>query len=128
MVGEKRNFSAMRMKEIQRYLDRFLDRDALGDRIDALQDRLNRLRDHMPDVPVSRLRHMTDALPSYRDIRRKLPFAPVERRSYTLPAALAVGGIAILGAIVVTAVMASNAHKRTPKKNEDMGENMGEPV
>jgi hypothetical protein len=83
---------------------------------------LNRLRDHMPDLPASRLRHMSDALPSYRDIRRKLPFAPPERRNYTLPATLAVGGIAILGAIVVTAMMMSDAHKRTPKKNEDMGE------
>lgn len=109
----------MRMKELQRYLDRFLDRDALGERIDALQDRLNKLRDHMPDRPSSRLR---DALPSYRDVRRRLPFAPAERRSYTLPAALAVGGIAILGAIVVTAVVMSDAHRRTPQKNEDMGE------
>ena len=121
-------FPIMRMKEIQRYLDRFLDRDAFGDRIDALQDRLNRLRDHMPDMPASRLRHMSDALPSYRDIRRKLPFAPSEPRNYTLPAALAVGGVAILGAIVVTALVMSDAHKRTPKKNEDMGENMGDAV
>ncbi len=110
----------MRMKELQHYLDKFLDRDALGDRIDALQERLNKLRSSLPDMPVSRLREVSNALPSYRDIRRRLPFAPAEPRSYALPATLAVGGIAILGAIVVTAIVMSDAHKRTPKKNEDM--------
>jgi hypothetical protein len=107
----------MRMKELQRYLDKLLDRDALGDRIDSLQAGLTALRENLPATPVSRVR---EALPSYRDVRRKLPFAPAERRSYALPATLAVGGIAILGAIVVTALVMSNAHKRTPRENEDI--------
>jgi len=106
----------MRMNELTRYFDKYIDFDAIGDRIDALQDRLCKLRDNLPDAPVSKIRAQ---LPSYRDVRSKLPYAPA-RRSYTLPATLAVGGIAILGAIVVTAVLMNDAHKKTPKKNEDM--------
>jgi uncharacterized protein YegL len=106
----------MRMKELQRYLDKLLDRDAIGDRIEALQAGLTALRDNLPEAPVSRVR---DALPSYRDVRRKLPFAPAERRGYAVPATLAIGGIAILGAIVVTALVMSDTRKRTPPRNED---------
>jgi hypothetical protein len=109
-------FPPMRMNELTRYLDKYIDFDALGDRIDTLQERLSKLRSNLPDVPVSRIR---EQLPSYRDVRRRLPYAPKER-SYTLPAMLAVGGIAILGAIVVTAVVMSDANKRTPNSNEDM--------
>lgn len=106
----------MRMNELARYFDKYVDFDAIGERIDALQERLGKLRDNLPDVPVSKLR---EQLPSYRDVRRRLPYAP-KSRSYTLPATLAVGAIAILGAIVVTAVLMNDAHKKTPKKNEDM--------
>lgn len=61
----------MRMKEITRYLDR----DALADQIEALQERLASLRELIP-------------------YRRR-------RRGYGLPTALALGGIAALGLIVV---------------------------
>jgi hypothetical protein len=107
----------MRMNELTRYLDKYIDFDAIGDRIDTLQDRLSKLRDNLPDVPVSKLR---DRLPSYRDVRRNLPYAPKQSRGYGLPATLAVGGIAIIGAIVVTAVLMNDAHKKTPKSNADM--------
>lgn len=106
----------MRMNELARYFDKYVDFDAIGERIDALQDRLGKLRDNLPEVPVRKIR---EQLPSYRDVRRRLPYAPKER-GYALPATLAVGGIAILGAIIVTAVVMSDVHKRTPKKNEDM--------
>jgi hypothetical protein len=106
----------MRMNELARYFDKYVDFDVIGERIDALQDRLTKLRANLPDVPVSKIR---DRLPGYAQVRRNLPYAPKER-GYTLPAALAVGGIAILGAIVVTAVLMNDAHKQTPKKNEDM--------
>lgn len=106
----------MRMNELTRYLDKYVDFDAIGERIDQLQDRLSKLRGSLPDVPVSKLR---DQLPSYRDVRRRLPYAPKER-GYALPATLAVGGIAILGAIIVTAVVMSDAHRKTPKSNDDM--------
>jgi hypothetical protein len=70
----------------------------------------------LPDVPVRKIRNQ---LPSYAQVRGRLPYAPKER-GYTLPATLAVGGIAILGAIVVTAVLMNDAHKKTPKSNNDM--------
>lgn len=111
----------MRMNELTRYLDKYIDFDAIGERIDTLQDRLSKLRESLPEVPAKPLHKVRDALPSYRDVRRRLPFAPKPaNRSFALPAVLAVGGIAILGAIVVTAVVMSDTHKRTPKKNEDM--------
>jgi hypothetical protein len=106
----------MRMNELTRYFDKYVDFDAIGARIDALQDRLTKLRENLPDVPVDKIRNR---LPSYRQVRNALPYAP-KPRNYTLPAALAVGGIAILGAIVVTAVVMSDTAKRVPKKNEDM--------
>ena len=106
----------MRMNELTRYFDKYVDFDAIGERIDALQERLGKLRDNLPEVPVGKIR---ERLPSYREVRGKLPFAP-RQRGYTLPAALAVGGIAILGAIIVTAVVMSDANKRVPKNNEDM--------
>ena len=106
----------MRMNELTRYFDKYVDFDAIGERIDALQDRLSKLRDNLPDVPVRKIR---DNLPSYRNVRSRLPYAQ-KPRNYTLPAALAVGGVAILGAIIVTAVVMSDAYKKTPKKNEDM--------
>ncbi len=106
----------MRMNELTRYLDKYVDFDAISEKIDALQERLSKLRDNLPDVPVSKIR---ERLPSYREVRRNLPYAPKER-GYTLPATLAVGGIAILGAIVVTAVLMNDASRKTPKKNEDM--------
>jgi len=106
----------MRMNELTRYLDKYVDFDAIGERIDQLQDRLSKLRGSLPDVPVGKIR---EQLPSYRDVRRRLPYAPKER-SYALPATLAVGGIAILGAIIVTAVVMSDAHRKTPKSNDDM--------
>lgn len=106
----------MRMNELTRYLDKYVDFDAIGERIDALQDRLAKLRDSLPDAPVAKIR---DQLPSYREVRGRLPFAS-KRRSHTLPAAMAVGGIAILGAIVLTAVVMSDVNRRTPKSNDDM--------
>jgi hypothetical protein len=106
----------MRMNELTRYFDKYVDFDAIGERIDQLQDRLTKLREHLPDAPVAKLRNQ---LPSYRDVRSRLPYAP-KSRGYTLPAFLAVGGIAILGAIVVTAVLMNDAHAKTPAKNEDM--------
>lgn len=106
----------MRMNELARYFDKYVDFDAIGERIDALQERLGKLRDNLPEVPVRRMR---EQLPSYAQVRRRLPYAPRER-GYALPATLAVGGIAILGAIVVTAYLMSDANKRVPKKNEDM--------
>lgn len=106
----------MRMNELTRYLDKYVDFDAIGERIDALQERLSKLRDNLPDVPVGKVR---ERLPSYRDMRRRLPYAPKEH-NYTLPAALAVGGVAILGAIVVTAYLMSDANRRVPKSNSDM--------
>lgn len=106
----------MRMNELARYFDKYVDFDAIGERIDALQERLGKLRNTLPDVPVSKIR---DQLPSYAQVRRKLPYAPKER-GYTLPVTLAVGGIAILGAIVVTAVLMSEKSHQVPKKNEDM--------
>lgn len=106
----------MRMNELARYLDKYVDFDAIAERIDALSERLTKLRDNLPDVPVSKVR---ERLPSYRDVRRRLPYAPKER-GYALPATLAVGGIAILGAIVVTALVMSDVNKRVPKSNEDM--------
>jgi hypothetical protein len=106
----------MRMNELARYLDKYVDFDAIAERIDALSERLTKLRDNLPEVPVSKVR---ERLPSYRDVRRRLPYAPKER-GYALPATLAVGGIAILGAIVVTALVMSDVNKRVPKSNEDM--------
>jgi hypothetical protein len=106
----------MRMNELTRYFDKYIDFDAIGERIDQLQDRLTKLREHLPDAPVAKLRNQ---LPSYREVRNRLPYAP-KSRGYTLPAFLAVGGIAIVGAIVVTAVLMNDAHTKTPKKNEDM--------
>lgn len=106
----------MRMNELARYFGKYTDFDAIGERIDALSDRLTKLRENLPEVPVSKLRAQ---LPSYRDVRNRLPYAH-KPRSYALPATLAVGGIAILGAILVTAVVMSDAHKKTPKRNEDM--------
>jgi hypothetical protein len=104
------------MNELARYLDKYVDFDAIGERIDALSERLGKLRDNLPDVPVSKMR---EQLPNYREVRKRLPYAPKER-SYALPATLAVGGIAILGAIVATAYLMSDVNKRVPKKNEDM--------
>ena len=106
----------MRMNELARYFDKYIDFDSIGERIDSLQDRLSKLRAQLPDVPVSKVR---EKLPSYRDVRRRLPYAPRER-NYTLPAALAAGGLAIVGAIVVTAYLARDANRRVPKRNEDM--------
>lgn len=106
----------MRMSDLTRYLDKYIDRDTIGDRIDALQENLaklrerlpeaKRLREYVPDAPLSRAR----ALVPYR---RK-------PKSYTLPAALAAGGVAILGAIVVTAYLMSDANRKVPKQNGDM--------
>jgi hypothetical protein len=107
----------MRMNELTRYIDKYVDFDAIGERIDALQERLSKLRDNLPEVPVGKIR---ERLPSYSDVRGKLPFAP-RGRSYALPATIAVGGIAILGAIIVTAVMMSDANKRVPKNPDDLG-------
>jgi hypothetical protein len=104
------------MNELSRYLDKYIDFDALGERIDQLQERLGRLREHLPDTSVAKLR---GRLPSYREVRGKLPYAP-RPRNYTLPALLAVGSIAIIGAVVVTAVVMSDTNKRVPKSNEDM--------
>jgi|GEM_PF-3716950 len=109
----------MRMNELTRYFDKYVDFDAIGERIDALQERLSKLREHLPDAPSAKLRDVRKALPSYAQVRSRLPYAP-PRRSYTFPATLAVGGIAILGAIVVTAVLMNDAHKKTPKSNADM--------
>lgn len=106
----------MRMNDLTRRLDRYVDFDAIGERIDALTDRLANLRDHLPESPMRKVRNR---LPSYRDVRARLPYAPRER-NYTLPAAIAAGGIAILGAIVVTAYLARDAHRVTPKSNNDM--------
>lgn len=106
----------MRMNELTRYFDKYIDFDAIGERIDSLQERLGKLRENLPDAPVSKLR---GRLPTYREVRRNLPYAPKER-GYTLLAALAVGGVAILGAIVVTAVLMSEKAHQVPKKNEDM--------
>jgi len=106
----------MRMNELTRYFDKYIDFDAIGERIDALQERLTKLRDNLPDAPVSKLRNQ---LPSYAQVRSRLPYAP-KPRNYTLPATLAVGGIAILGAIIVTAVLMNDAHRKTPKSNADM--------
>ena len=108
----------MRMNELTRYIDKYIDFDAIGEKIDALQDRLTKLREHLPEARSS-IRDARKALPSYQQIRRNLPFAPAER-SYTMPAAVAVGGLAILGAIVVTAYLMSDVSKRVPKSNEDM--------
>lgn len=107
----------MRMNELTRYFDKYVDFDAIGERIDALQERLGKLRDNLPEVPVGKIR---GRLPSYREVRGKLPFAPRER-SYALPATLAVGGLAILGAIIVTAVVMSDANRRLPKNPDDLG-------
>ncbi len=71
----------MRTNELQRYFDKYIDRDAIGERIDGLQDRLGKLRDLLP----------------YRHRRR--------RSGYTLPAALVLGGIAALGAIAIGSVV-----------------------
>lgn len=106
----------MRMNELARYLDKYVDFDAIAERIDALSERLAKLRDNLPDAPASKVR---ERIPSYRDVRRRLPYPPKER-SYALPATLAVGGIAILGAIVVTALVMSDVNKRVPKSNDDM--------
>jgi hypothetical protein len=104
------------MNELARYFDKYVDFDAVGERIDALQDRLSKLRDSLPDVPADTI---GKRMPDYRAVRRSLPFAPKER-SYALPATLAVGGIAILGAIVVTAVLMSEKSHQVPKRNDDM--------
>lgn len=113
-LEREKGFPTMRMNVLSRYIDKYVDFDAIGERIDALQDRLSQLRDNLPDAPKVRAK-----LPSYRDLRKRLPFSP-KGRDYTVPAALAAGGVAILGAIVLTAYFMSDANKRVPKRNEDM--------
>lgn len=93
----EKGFRKMRMNELTRYLDKYVGFDAIGERIDALQDRLGKLRDNLPDAPIRKLR---EQLPSYRDVRSRLPYAP-RRRGYALPAALVLGGVAAIGLIAV---------------------------
>jgi hypothetical protein len=116
LCSAAKGFLKMRMNELARYFDKYVDFDAIGERIDALQERLSKLRDNLPEAPVAKMR---ERLPGYAQVRRRLPYAPKER-SYALPATLAVGGIAILGAIVVTAMVMSDVNKRLPKRNQDM--------
>lgn len=106
----------MRISELTRYLDKYIDRGSIGDKIDALQDNLAKLREMLPEA-----KQLRDYVPE-APIARARALVPYGRktRSYTLPAALAVGGVAILGAIVVTAVMMSDANRKVPKRNEDM--------
>jgi hypothetical protein len=104
----------MRMNELTRYFDKVLDRGNIGERIDSLQEHLGKLREMLPEA-----RTLRGYIPDTGRLRDVLPYQQ-KKRGYTLPAALAVGGIAILGAIVVTAVLMNDAHRKTPKKNEDM--------
>lgn len=105
----------MRMNELSRYLDKYIDFDSIGERIDTLQDRLSKLREQLPEASAERLRSARESLPSYQQIRKNLPF--VGNRTSAMPAVVAVGGIAILAAIITTAVVMSDSKKPVRKRS-----------
>ena len=97
-------------------LTRYIDFDAITDRLDRLQGKIGELRYALPEA-----RQIRDRLPSYRDVRKRLPMLRAQRpRGYTLPAALILGGVVAVGAIAVTSIAIRNAHRQTPKRNGDM--------
>jgi len=104
----------MRMNELSRYFDKYIDFDSIGQRIDALQDRLSKLREQLPEASADGLRTARNALPSYQQIRNNLPFAG--SRTSAVPALVAVGGIAVLAAIITTAVVMSDSKKPARKR------------
>lgn len=97
-------------------LTRYIDFDAITDKLDRLQAKIGELRDALPEA-----RRLRDRLPSYREVRNRLPLVRAERsRGYTLPAALILGGVVAAGAIAVTSIAIRNAQRQTPKRNGDM--------
>ena len=102
----------MRLQDFTRYIDF----NAISDGIDKLQGKLGELREALPEA-----RQIRDKLPGYGDIRKRLPFAPASRRgSYTLPAALILGGAAVIAAVAITSIAVRDAKRHAPKRNEDM--------